>query len=288
MKLRRIIILLIMLAITASLVISNLQMSYRMERLYQIMVQTQNNLGDALQKDDALTFYIANNLERKPNFEKLQKANVQLRIGRSGGAGTVIGIEEDYTYVLTAEHCTPQKKRYEYEIEIPMKDKDFPKQGKGYLKGHTYIDIEKENIYRHKKYDVALIRFPTVEGHDLEILLPSEYPAKIGDTIYAVGNPMSLTDNITKGILSAKVREETTRKKKKIAYTIVSSGIIFGNSGGAIVNQDGEIIGVVVEIEFFKTHPLIQIGYCVPRHVMIPFVVEALNALQEKTNTEKN
>lgn len=220
----------------------------------------------------------------KPDFVKLQKANVRLKIGDGCGSGTVVRIENGYIYVLTAEHCTPGKKRETYEVEVPIKNKDYKKEGRSYLKGCKYITVDRKDIYRHEEYDIALIRFLVVEGHDLEIISPAKKIAEVGDTIYAVGNPVDTIDNITKGLFSSKATS------CGIDSMVISSGVIFGNSGGAVVNDGGEIVGVVSQIRsFFKFGQRILVfhmGFCVPQHIMIPFLQEAYENLQQEVPAE--
>ena len=255
-----------------------------------IVTQTQQNVSaitpgvvDLHDEFHSFADFVVNYYERKPDFQILQKANVRMKIGRNGGSGTVIGLEKDYTYVLTAKHITPQKKRETLEIEVPMLDKTYDDgKGKDYKIGFTYVSIIKENIYVHEVYDIALVRFPTVEGSDLAVVLPAKRKIKVGDTVYAVGNPIAMTDNITKGIFSNR------KRFKGKDYMVISSGIIMGNSGGAAINEDGEIVGVVVAISHFITpRPKTQIfvfhlGMCVPQKIMIPFVLEAYENLTQE------
>lgn len=104
--------------------------------------------------------FVINYYDRKPNFPLLQKADVRLKIGTSGGSGTVVSIEDDYIYVLTAKHCTPlgepkkgwsffkYNKNTKLEVEVPMLDKKFDSGKKeNYLLGHQYVTIKNEDIY---------------------------------------------------------------------------------------------------------------------------------------------
>ena len=311
MKHSRVITLLLILLVTVSFATSEMHYKNVHEDMYHKIVHTQNNLealsqavgkdiDRLLARDNIIYSYVARNLERKPNFRKLARANVRLKIGKSGGSGTVIGIEDDgYIYILTAKHCTPfnetkKKQRYskkikglKLEVEIPMLDKEFDSgKGKDYLKGYQYVTVKKEDVYADEKYDIALFRFPIVKGHDLAVISPSRRPCFIGNTVYAVGNPIAMIDNITKGIYSCR----KTWKEKD--YMVISSGIIFGNSGGAVVNEDGDLVGVVSSIAYFDLSKprqrvyICHLGMAVPQHIMIPFVLEAYENLQKEISTE--
>ena len=297
MRQSRLILLLLTLLVAVSLVSSEVRFTNMVIQTNKNLIATQRNLkafsqivgidiGRLLAKDDVLTSTIINNLERKPNFYNLARANIRLKIGTSGGSGSIIGIEKDgYTYVLTAKHCTPleginkKRKRRRYKtliVEIPMLDKEFDSgRGKDFKIGNQYIDIAIEDIYADEIYDLALFRFPTIEGHNLSVISPAKRRLYIGDTVYAVGNPIAMTDNITKGIFSC------SKTFEEIDYMVISSGIIMGNSGGAVANEDGEIVGVVVAIsQFIAPRPrtliyVFHLGMCVPQEIMVNFVLEA-------------
>lgn len=97
-----------------------------------------------------------------------------------------------------------------------------------------------------------------------------------------------MIDSITRGIHSCK----KTWKEKD--YMVISSGVIFGSSGGAVVNEDGYVVGVVSSIAYFDLPKprqrvfIFHLGMAVPQHIMIPFVLEAYEALQEKTIPAEN
>ena len=224
------------------------------------------------------------NVHKYPDYSKLQKSNVRIKQGWGGGSGTVIKIENGYTYVLTAKHVVDGSQTI--EIEIPMKDKTYENnKGAHYIKvGVEYVDILSENIYLHKSSDIAMVRFPTLEGHDLAVTPGAPKAGEIGDVIYVIGNPIRLIDNITRGLYSS------DRTWSDTDYMVISAPIIFGNSGGAVVNNKGELLGVVSAISQFEvkryTVYVFHIGLAIPYKTVTPFVQEAYQNMG-KENKEK-
>ncbi|GHS90133.1 hypothetical protein AGMMS49957_15210 [Synergistales bacterium] len=63
--------------------------------------------------------------------------------------------------------------------------------------------------------------------------------SKVGDDVYVVGAPSSMAYSLTKGVLSAKNREIGSR-----LYLQTDAAINFGNSGGPLLNENGEVLGM--------------------------------------------
>lgn len=68
-------------------------------------------------------------------------------------------------------------------------------------------------------------------------------PAKIGDVVLAIGNPLNLGQSITQGIISATGRN-TMSETRRQNFIQTDASINQGNSGGALVNSAGELIGI--------------------------------------------
>jgi len=67
---------------------------------------------------------------------------------------------------------------------------------------------------------------------------------KIGEWVLAVGNPFNLNSTVTAGIISAKSRDLNTQDGKNEWYIQTDAAVNKGNSGGALVNTRGELIGI--------------------------------------------
>ena len=92
-----------------------------------------------------------------------------------------------------------------------------------------------------EKHDLAVVR---VEGFTAPPLpLGDSDTAQIGDTVYVAGNPKKLKGTFSEGIISA-IRDE--RKGRLIQITAPTAP---GSSGGAVLNEDADVIGVHSETE---------------------------------------
>jgi Do/DeqQ family serine protease len=92
--------------------------------------------------------------------------------------------------------------------------------------------------------DLALLK---IEGTDLSyITMGNSDQVQIGEWVLAVGNPYNLTSTVTAGIVSAKGRNiDILRDKFKIESFIQTDAAVNpGNSGGALVNTKGELVGI--------------------------------------------
>ena len=97
--------------------------------------------------------------------------------------------------------------------------------------------------------DLALIRIdPT--GLSLKPLnLVSSSSVQVGDAVYAIGNPYGLDETLTRGIVSALGREIAAPNGSKITGALQTDAALNpGNSGGPLLNEQGEVIGVNSQI----------------------------------------
>jgi putative serine protease PepD len=97
--------------------------------------------------------------------------------------------------------------------------------------------------------DLALIRIDP-SGLGLKPLnLVSSSSVQVGDPVYAIGNPYGLDETLTRGIVSALDREIAAPDGAKITgATQTDAALNPGNSGGPLLNEQGEVIGVNSQI----------------------------------------
>lgn len=150
--------------------------------------------------------------------------NVQRQPSVSFGSGVIIS--ED-GYIVTNNHVVEESD----EIKIVLNDK------------RTYTA---ELVGRDPSTDLALLK---VEGENLPyIALGNSDILKIGEWVLAVGNPFNLTSTVTAGIVSAKARDiNILRGQSKYpieSYIQTDAAVNQGNSGGALVNLRGELVGI--------------------------------------------
>ncbi len=89
-----------------------------------------------------------------------------------------------------------------------------------------------------EKNDLALVKIKGIKGKPLK--LNADDSTAIGDEVFAVGNPKGLEGTFSQGIVSS------IRKTENRSLLQITASISAGSSGGAILNDDGEVVGVAV------------------------------------------
>jgi Do/DeqQ family serine protease len=120
-----------------------------------------------------------------------------------------------------------------------------------------------------KLSDLALLK---VTGGGLHsVTLGDSEAVKVGDVVLAVGNPLNVGQTVTMGIISAKGRSTGVGDGGYEDFLQTDAPINHGNSGGALVNMKGELIGINSQI-LSNSDGNIGIGFAIPanmaRHVM--------------------
>ena len=91
--------------------------------------------------------------------------------------------------------------------------------------------------------DLAVLKIDTDENLPYISFGDSE-SSKIGEWVLAVGNPFNLNSTVTAGIISAKSRDLNDTDQKNQSFIQTDAAVNMGNSGGALVNTKGELIGI--------------------------------------------
>jgi len=112
--------------------------------------------------------------------------------------------------------------------------------------------------------DLALIKFQTDEVVPVAVLGNSD-DVQVGDLVMAVGNPLGFESTVTSGMVSAVGREAPRQNGMPLLtdYIQTDAAINQGNSGGALVNIHGEVIGINTWIAS-QTGGSIGLGFAIP------------------------
>tara|TARA_Y100001935_G_scaffold249941_1_gene249289 strand:+ start:620 stop:1756 length:1137 start_codon:yes stop_codon:yes gene_type:complete len=102
---------------------------------------------------------------------------------------------------------------------------------------------EAEIIGFDEVYDIAILKIDTVSNLDY-IFFGDSDSTLIGEWVLAVGNPYNLNSTVTAGIISSKSRDLNEFDQKNQSFIQTDAAVNFGNSGGALVNIKGELIGI--------------------------------------------
>ncbi|MCW5822523.1 MAG: trypsin-like peptidase domain-containing protein [Cyanobacteria bacterium TGS_CYA1] len=139
----------------------------------------------------------------------------------SQGGGIIIGADG---YILTCSHVAPEGNL----IRVTTKDKkEFPAKivGKDSYTDLAVIKIEAQNL-------------PVAKMADIKSLKP-------GDPCVAIGSPYGFDQSISSGVISA--LDRNLHLDHHVNYIQTDAGVGSGNSGGALVNANGEVVGVLAK-----------------------------------------
>lgn len=157
-------------------------------------------------------------------IEQLYGGQMQVPNSISVGYGSGVVISPD-GYIVTNNHVVEGASK----IEVTFNDK--------HKRTATIIGNDPST-------DLALIK---VEAHDLEYLTFADSDkVRVGEWVLAVGNPFNLTSTVTAGIVSAKARNINILGDGSTIESFIQTDAAInpGNSGGALVNMDGNLVGV--------------------------------------------
>ncbi|MEO1011065.1 MAG: trypsin-like peptidase domain-containing protein [Bacteroidota bacterium] len=120
---------------------------------------------------------------------------------------------------------------------------------------------EAELIGADPNSDIALIKIETKDPLPY-LAFGDSNDTKIGEWVLAVGNPFNLTSTVTAGIVSAKARDLGRNQ----SFIQTDAAVNPGNSGGALVNTNGDLIGVNTAITS-QTGSYVGYSFAVPSNI---------------------
>ena len=151
-----------------------------------------------------------------------QRQNEEAPMQEGSGSGVIISADG---YIVTNNHVIDKSK----EIEVTLND------------NRTF---KAKLVGTDPNTDIALIK---IDAENLPVITFGNSDAlKVGEWVLAVGNPFNLTSTVTAGIVSAKARSiNILNAPMKIeAFIQTDAAVNPGNSGGALVNTKGELVGI--------------------------------------------
>jgi len=140
------------------------------------------------------------------------------------------------------------------------------------IDGATKIQVKFQNGESHEAKivgsdapsDLAVLK---IEGDDFPFMdLGDSDQVRIGDIVLAIGNPLGIGQTVTAGIISAKGRRTGISDGTFEDFLQTDAPINRGNSGGALVNLSGELIGINSQI-ISPSGGSIGIGFAIPSNM---------------------
>lgn len=177
-----------------------------------------------------------------------------------GGSGIIVGENEDELLVATNNHVVESAKT----ILVNFIDDT---QAKAIVKGtDTIADLAVISI------DKSSLSKKTLDAIKIANLGDSE-SVKVGQMAVAIGNALGYGQSVTVGYISAKDREVTVSNNKMVLLQ-TDAAINPGNSGGALLNTDGEVIGI--NSVKYASDEIEGMGYAIPISRALPIINELM------------
>ena len=176
----------------------------------------------------------------------------QYREARAGGSGVIISKDG---YVVTNNHVVDGATK----LRVKLND------------GRTF---DAKLIGKDSATDVALLK---IDGDDDLPTLPfgSSDALRLGEWVLAIGSPFDLQSTITAGIVSAKARNlgAIPNDFRIESFIQTDAAVNPGNSGGALVNTRGELVGINTLIKS-QTGSYIGYSFAIPEAIVRKVVVD--------------
>jgi serine protease Do len=184
----------------------------------------------------------------------------QMRKQRALGSGVIVTTDG---YLLTNYHVVEGAD----DIRVELTD------------GRT---LSAKLVGSDKPSDLALLK---VDGSNLHAVgIGNSDGVKVGDVVLAVGNPLGVGQTVTMGIISAKGRSTGVGDGSYEDFLQTDAPINHGNSGGALVNTKGELVGINSQI-LSNSDGNIGIGFAIPAN-MAKSVMEQLRTKGKVTRAQ--
>lgn len=170
------------------------------------------------------------------------RQNQRPQIERGLGSGVIVSAEGT---ILTNHHVIDGADK----IRVDMKD------------GRTF---DAQVVGSDPPSDLAVLK---IDAQNLPFLNPGNSDnVRVGDIILAIGNPLGIGQTVTAGIISAKGRQTGLSDGSFEDFLQIDAPINRGNSGGALVNINGELIGINSQI-LSTSGGNIGIGFAIPSNM---------------------
>jgi Do/DeqQ family serine protease len=168
----------------------------------------------------------------------------QMPAPKQRGLGSGVIVSQD-GYILTNNHVVDNATK----IQVELSDRRT---------------VDAKVIGVDPASDLAVIK---IENKGLPVLpLGDSSATRVGDIVLAVGNPLGVGQTVTMGIVSAKGRSTSVGDGSYEDFLQTDAPINQGNSGGALVNTNGELIGINSQI-LSPSGGNIGIGFAVPSNM---------------------
>ena len=182
------------------------------------------------------------------------------------GSGVIVSESDDEIYILTNYHVVKDTKELTVKF-IDDNSYDAKVLGVSKRKDVAIVSVDKKNI---QSETLEQIKIATLGNSD---------ELKVGNGIIAIGNALGYGQSVTTGVVSALNREVTTDEYIQDMIQI-DAAINGGNSGGALLNSKGEVVGINTakySSNYTNSSSIEGMGFAIPISTVEPILEKLIN-----------
>ena len=212
---------------------------------FSFLEKTENNFVEIAKKAINTVVHVKSSSLSNEDFsiEDFLFGRPQIRPKIGSGSGVIISSDG---YIVTNHHVIENSD----QIDITTND------------NQSYVA---EVIGSDEQNDIALLKINSNTDFEYAVFGDSD-STEIGEWVLAVGNPFNLTSTVTAGIISAKSRNLDPTGRTTQSYIQTDAAVNPGNSGGALINNKGELIGINTAIQT-QTGSYVGYSFAVPSNI---------------------
>ncbi len=179
---------------------------------------------------DSLFSTVRNLPELSPKEQARRVGSAIIKVATPGGLGSGVIIDE-LGHAITNAHVIQGETKLRVTVWFPQPDKT--------LKRMVIEDVQILAVNSH--IDLALLEIPLPPGvtRFSYARLERQESIEVGQTVFAIGNPLGLERTLSQGVIST-----TRRSFDGLTYIQTDAAVNPGNSGGPLFNTRGEVVGI--------------------------------------------
>lgn len=188
--------------------------------------------------------------------------------GTGSGSGIIIAKDDGNLYIATNNHVIEDAKKVQVTFYHDQKE-----EGSGEVVEATIVGTDPDSDLAVVKVPVANISSDTLSNIKVASLGDSD-EVTIGQQVVAIGNALGYGQSVTSGYVSA-LNREVQLEDKTMTLMQTDAAINPGNSGGALLNMNGEVIGI--NSAKYSESGVEGMGYAIPMATAKPILEDIMN-----------
>lgn len=180
---------------------------------------------------------------------------------QAGGTGVIIGENETELLIVTNHHVARDSKKLEITF-IDNTTLEAKVKGMDQSMDLAVLSVNLKDVSEETKSKIVIAKLGDSDS------------LKLGQPAVVIGNALGYGISVTDGVISALNREMTTEDGIKGTFIQTDAAVNHGNSGGALVNIKGELIGIVSNK--MQGESVEGMGYAIPISAASPIIKELM------------